>query len=50
MIESKKWLKALSYWFYCIEGNNKGGGGGRGPRYDTPYMDDLEQERRALVR
>ena len=50
MIEFKKEKrkpKALSYWFHCIEGNNKGGGG---PTNDTPYMDYLEQERRALVR
>ena len=27
-----------------------GGGGGGGGTNDTPYMDDLEQERRALMR
>ena len=37
--------------FIALNEITKGGGvGGGGPTNDTPYMDDLEQERRALVR
>ena len=35
--------------FIALKEISRGGGGG-GPTDDTPYMDDLEQERRALVR